>query len=183
MRRAVRQEQEERPLRVVFDKTDGFLGKPPCQTALVNRLIDSHRIPVQRLFCIVGLQQAVELIKAMCIGLMRLRMVAQVPFADQSRAITSALQQVCDSRRICRQTACVTSRDGPVGQSVTDCVTAGKQAGARWAAHIAAGVKIRQADALTGKTVKVRRLDQFGSVDANIAITQVIGQDQDDVWL
>ena len=94
MRRAVRQEQEERLPRIVFDKADGLTGKAPGQIALLNGFIECQRIPVQRLFGIVGLQQAVEYVEPVCVGLLCLRVMAQVPLTDQGCSITPALQQV-----------------------------------------------------------------------------------------
>ena len=60
-------------------------------------------------------------------------------------------------------------------------VVAGHQATARRGADGAAGVALREAHALRGQAVEVRRLDLLLAVAAEVAIAQVVGQDENDV--
>src|SRR5262249_29487659 len=58
---------------------------------------------------------------------------------------------------------------------------AGHQSAARRGADRAAGVILREAHALGGQTVNVRRLEFPLPVTAQIAVPQVVGLDEDDV--
>ena len=79
----------------MVDKPYGFLCKAPRQRTLHDRLRagPTSRVPVKRLLFVVGVQQAVEKVEPLGVWPLRLRVVTEVPFADQGRAISLPFQQ------------------------------------------------------------------------------------------
>jgi hypothetical protein len=61
-------------------------------------------------------------------------------------------------------------------------VQAGHEHAARRRAHGAARVELREAHALGGELVEVRRLNQLLPVAAEFPIAEIVGEDEDDVW-
>src|SRR4051812_39257531 len=67
-----------------------------------------------------------------------------------------------------------------------DRTVAGMQAGHEGAAARradgGAGVSLREAHPLGGEAVNIRRADQFLSKAPDIAVPQIVGEDEDDIW-
>ena len=75
----------------------------------------------------------------------------------------------------------IVDSDRAGGHAVADRIAAGQQPGARRAANIAAGIEIRQANAIAGQPVDVGRFDQPGAKRADIAVSEVIRKNQDNI--
>ena len=93
-----------------------------------------------------------------------LRGVAEVPFADDRRAITQRLEHFSDRELGLRQTVQVVDEYHLMRESAADRVAAGQQTRAAGRAVRGAGVEIRQPHALARHGVEVRCFDQCRSV-------------------
>ena len=65
----------------------------------------------------------------------------------------------------------------------TRLVAAGHEARARGAAEWRGGIALREADATGGERVRVRRSDLVVSLEAEFAVAEVVGKQDDDVRL
>jgi hypothetical protein len=52
------------------------------------------------------------------------------------------------------------------------------QTGARWCTNGAAGIELRESHAFSGEAIDVWRVNLFLAVTAEIAITQIVGEDE-----
>jgi hypothetical protein len=62
-------------------------------------------------------------------------------------------------------------------------VLAGHERAARWSAHGIAGVDLGEADAIGGEAVDVGGLDALLSVAAEVAVTEIVGEDENNIGL
>ena len=110
--------------------------------------------------------------------------VAETPLANQRGRVTGFLQQarhgcVLQAERLRERVdvACVTAHAGVPG------VQAGHQHAAAGSADGRAGVELGEAHSFRGHAIEMRGLNQLLPVAAQISVTQVIREDEDDVGL
>ena len=111
---------------------------------------------------------------------------AEVPFADQSGGVAGVLQRLGQGHFGGGQAA---GGDGAedaeliVGHAGADGVASGHESGAARGADLGGGIELREAQAFGGHTIQIRRLDRRVAVAAEVAVAEVVGQDDDDVRL
>lgn len=111
-------------------------------------------------------------------------LITQMPFAKNCRRVTGGLQQLGkrDFSRVQSQMVrgmlgiCVDHACDPCSMGVSTC----QQARPRRAANNPIGVKISEPQTLGGQPIQVRRI-QPATVATSIAISHVIGQDNDKI--
>ena len=114
------------------------------------------------------------------------RQIAEMPFADQARAVACLLEQRGEGGMTWRQP------DGFRGRGIdrlleahrqTHLIAAGRQAGARGRAIRRIRIALREPHPLDRQTVHVRRRVVALAVATHVGIAKVVGQDEDDVRL
>lgn len=108
--------------------------------------------------------------------------MAEMPFADE-RCCVVGLQRFSDGDLGQRQAVLVVGLDDRIAKAGADGVAAGHQPGARGRADVGGGVKGRELRAFLRHAIEIGRADQFRAVGAEIAIAQIVGEDDDDVGL
>ena len=129
-------------------------------------------------------EETLEMIETAPVRRVRL-LKAKVPFADDGRVITSALERPGQKRRFLREPAPVV-----FGMSADDAghadevrVRAAQQRRSRRAADRAVGVKRIEPHAVRHERVDVGRLEILRAVAGKIAVTEVIDENDQDVRL
>ena len=109
---------------------------------------------------------------------------AEVPLADDAGGVAGRLKRFGEGDLGGRQ---ATGGNGAqdaelvVGHAGADRVATGHERGAAGRADFGGGVELREAQAFGGHAIQVRRLDGRVAVAAEIPVTEVVGQDDDDV--
>jgi len=201
VRHVVRQVKEERPVAVLAHEADRFFGVAAGERVQVGRVLDRLAVPHQHGHepGEVGLageavvdRRAEPVIEALGIR-HQLRVVrpappvaraAKVPLAHQRGGVSPALQDFgkCDF---------VGMEDGVAVLAVVDLghadrVASGEQGRPRHAAD-RLHVEVRKPHPLRGHAVEVRCLDERRAVAADVVVSQVVGEEDDEVrgalWL
>ena len=125
--------------------------------------------------------EAEEVIEPMAIGT-ELRLVAQVPLADEPGAVAVVLQQLrqcaaCGAQPLVGRPTCGTKR---ILDPVSLLIAAADEHGAR-RRTIRRGVEVGQPRAGLGEAVDARRLDVRGAVAADVAVAHVVSDDENHV--
>jgi len=128
--------------------------------------------------CVCLIEVADELIKPFLIRQAAGTSIAQPPFANEASVIACLLEDF--------RNCLVLWTEGRLGGVAANGSVAGvetsHQAGARGGADGAAGVALGEANAFGGEAIDVRGFDFRLAVAAQIAIAQIIGEDEDNVW-
>ncbi|OHB72155.1 MAG: hypothetical protein A2V70_20800 [Planctomycetes bacterium RBG_13_63_9] len=102
--------------------------------------------------------------------------LAQTPFADDARGVAGLLEQLGHGHVLRPQRHPGVAAD----QRVTG-VQPRHQAASRGRTDRAAGIAVRKPHTLLGHAIEVRRPDHLLAVAAEVAIAEIVGQDEDDV--
>ena len=107
---------------------------------------------------------------------------AEVPFADQPRAVTGILQQLRpDGELPVQPVVFFLPRVDPVGNADFGAVTGSDQTHARRAAHRRDDKRIRKAGALPGQTIHIGCVDVRIAVRADAPSRLIVGVEQNNV--
>ena len=197
-----RQEEEERPVlapldegaRLVEEQVVGVLhprGRVPragnradgCDDVRQSDLLGVPPEEVGIVVVRVGLvDEAVEVVEPVAFRLPFGAHLAKAPLADERGGVAGLLQHaghghVARRQRLCR----VVARAGIAAHAGVTHVPAGHEHAARRRADSRPGVELREADPLGRQPIEVRRLDDPLPVRTEIAVAEVVGQDEDDV--
>src|SRR5579872_3546003 len=118
----------------------------------------------------------------------------QVPFADECRGVSVRLQYfrqgdffqwefIADFRWREPLIGAIAAAWDPVGDVHPLRILAGENAGPRRRANRARGIIIREANALVRHLVDVRRLVKRAAIATEIALSEIIDEDEDDIGL
>ncbi|MEY3530243.1 MAG: hypothetical protein RLZ70_1311 [Verrucomicrobiota bacterium] len=118
----------------------------------------------------------VDLVETALVRLV-LRLVAEMPFAEDAGAVAGLLQLLGQGRRAERQALAL--EDG-VGDAVLELMPPGQQRATRGGAG-RRDLEIREADAFGAEPVEVRGLEHRVAVRAHVAVALVVRQDEEDV--
>ena len=209
MRKIVGQVEEERTIPVVVDELDGFVRVAARQRPVIDRSLDHVAIPHQRdvpvlrlrivvsarvitvvarhgHLHVVGKRQTVPVVEPLTRG-QELRQVSQVPLADDPGGIAPRLHQFGDRDLVERQPLRGVGREHTGRSPTSGAVRAaphgqppGQQRGAAGRAH-GLDVEIRPLLPLSGHCVQTRRPDVRAAERAEVAVAEIVGEDDDDV--
>jgi hypothetical protein len=129
---------------------------------------------------VVGVRQAEVDVEALPRG-QELRLVTEVPLPETAGRVARILEQFGDRDLARIQAVRVLGEDDGLVEPDALGVTAGEQSGARRRAHRGRGVEIGEAHTLGGEAIEVRCLEAGRAETADVAISLVIGEDDDDV--
>jgi len=187
VRRVERHFEEEGLLRVLLDELHRPLGEQIRGIAGdVRRLGVLEQIVLTRpVGVLVVIDQAAleseEVVEPMGVGA-ELRLVAQMPLADETGAIAVVLEQLRQGAASRRQPLILSHACG--AERVLDprslLIAAADQHRSRRRA-VRCGVEVGQPGAILRKAVDVGRLDVRRPIAANVTIADVVGDDQDHV--
>ncbi len=108
--------------------------------------------------------------------------LAQAPLAEEGRRVARVLEEVGERALALAQGL---DREGPAAGVAPHAgvagVAPGHEHGARGRADRRAGVEVGEAQALGGQPVEVRRANELLAVGADVAVAEVVGEDEDDV--
>jgi hypothetical protein len=107
----------------------------------------------------------------------------EMPLADVGGRVAARLERLCERDLSGGQSALgVREEDPPVpGHAAARRVATRQERGPARRTDLRAGVEVREAHALGGHPVEVRRADRRAAVAAEVAVALVVGQDDDDV--
>ena len=105
----------------------------------------------------------------------------QMPFAHLPRRIAGFFQERGDGRLRGVDGKRGLAAEDMIALGVAEGVLAGDERIAGWRADRGRGVGVGEADAFAGELIDVRRLDLGRAIAAEIAVADVVGQDEDDV--
>lgn len=105
------------------------------------------------------------------------RLIAEVPFAEDAGCVPGFLQHLCDGGCLWRQPLAL--KDG-MRDAILELMPSGQEGRASWGAS-RADVEIREAHAFVMKPVEVGRLEDRVAVAGQIAVALVIRQHKDDI--
>ena len=181
MRKGVREKQHERRVRILRDETNGPVGIPASQGALVHRLLNQDVTFVEReIRHVVACRRAEEPIEAMFEREM-FGEITQMPLAHVERPVALPFDQFAERFLGFRQAMRRFRVDHLEGQTRADRVAAGHQPGPRRGADVCARISLREPQSGRRQTVDIRRPDPFGAVRADVAVTEIVGEDQYDI--
>ena len=169
-------------------KPDGFFRVRNRQRVLVQGFADRLQIPehVQRHVGlhpradhVVAVAQAVVMIEAPRDRHVGVLCMSEVPFSDHHGPVPVFLQRFSDQRFLERQPV---SRIRPeIMREVADRVAAREQAAPGRRADRRGHIEGGQADSFVGHAVELRRADGRIPVTAQVSVSQVVGEQHDDV--
>ena len=200
MRASVGNIQEKRLVFATLDELNGFVGHQigevpfaPNRVAVLEKVVSGN--DVQAMEIAHSAADAVERVVKAMVMRRELRLVAQVPLAGDGGCIPSVFEQPDNRLLFRRQTQLVffakadgvvvpphVSRPNGALQSANPLLIASRQercSGGRAFGPI--GIVICESDALFGELIQIGRLDVPATVAGQIAVAQIIGQDEDDV--
>ena len=180
VRSAEGQVQEERSIGIAFDEAHSFGCEQVCQVLAVGRggtVVATQVIPV-----VVGpaAAEARELCEASCVGLEAAVEGSVVPLPDQARGVPRRLKRVGDrhfAQGDAIQTVNLVLRDRPRAMRVT----ARQQGRPSGSANRRRRIVLAKASALAGEPVQVRRAHRSVTEATEVAVTHVVGHDQNHV--
>ena len=182
-------------LGLALDERDGFVGDQRGAVvdadggdALAVRAGVGHDVaqrhagvvPPERsrvvIVCVGLVEVAEEIIKALVVRRGRAVLVAEAPFTDERGVIAGLFEQAGDGAVLGFQPDLGIAADGGVAG-----VLAGHEHAARRRADGGAGVELREAQALRRQPVDVRCGDLLLPVAPEVAVAEIVGEDEDDV--
>ena len=119
---------------------------------------------------------AIKLVKAVLVGIVPRRRIADTPFAKTTGFIASLPQKSGDGKVLCSQQAGAVAANAGVAS-----VKASHQDASRGSAYGGAGVVARKANAFGGHSVKMRSFQHGLAVASEVAVAEVIRQNVDKV--
>ena len=190
----VREVDEEWLCAVLFDEVDRLAGKAVSEIfALrsVGQVWEFIRAEVgwrRALFAAAEVE-----VEALVFGPM-LGRIAEVPFSEECRFVAAVPQCLGKGefpggqKRLNRGALqclvrLVLAPWQPVRDAQAGWIFSGQDAGACWRADRRGGIGIGEAHALLSQVVKVRGLVKCAPVAAEVRPSEIIGEDEDDVWL
>ena len=191
MRRAVREVQKERPARVALDEPHRPVGVARHQRRLRRagqRLADcglaldepQRRVELRRLRVpgphVVRVGESEELVEPLARRQV-VRAVAEVPLADRRGRVAPGFEHFRERGLAGREAAGVLRPQRPRDADAVRVAAREDRRPAR-AAHGLRDVEVGEAHPLTRQAVEVRRADRLRPVTAEVAVTQVVGDDQ-----
>ena len=112
---------------------------------------------------------------------------AKMPLADERRLVARLLHGVGNRRLAERQAEHRARRLVDAARielvSKTLLIATGEQPGPRGTADHAGDVAVGKANAVLGEAIDVRRRHILAALEAEVAVAEVVGHDDDDVWL
>ena len=131
---------------------------------------------------VAAAQKAVEFIEAAAVG-MKLRVRAQVPFADRGGRIAGAAQGIGDGFLGERQTVNLARRIPARVEFMTEAllVASGDEPRPRRTAHGIADVAARAMHAARGEPIEVWRGNVAAALKAHVVVAKVVDDDEEDV--
>ena len=111
---------------------------------------------------------------------------AEVPLADDAGGVASGLQRFGEGDLRGGQATGGDSAQNAVlvmGHAGADGVATRHERGATRGTDFGGGIELREAQAFGGHAIQVRRLDGRMAVATEVTVTEVVGQDDDDVRL
>ena len=102
--------------------------------------------------------------------------VAYSPFAETAGAVAGGLQDVADGSVLRSEQPGTVAADPRMAG-----MTAGQQDATRGRADCGTGVMASEPDAFVRQAVQMGRAERFLTVTAEVAVTEIVGQDIDDV--
>ena len=188
--------EEERLLAAPLDEVEGAEGVALRQLRLLRQRRDglAEAVPVEHLQLgvaasrypevvegphVVGVGQPVDLVEALLGGQER-RAVAEVPLADHAGRVALLLQEL--GQGLLLRVEPVASGGAQRAEDADPLRVAPRQErGSRRAADRLGHVEVREAHALGGEPVQVRRLEALRAVAPDVGVALVIGEDEHDV--
>jgi len=120
---------------------------------------------------------AVELVEAAGVGKPARSGIAESPLAHEGGAIAGL------AKKIGHREIAIAQWDARVAADpAMSSVIAGHQRAARRRAHRASGVGLREAQTARGQGVDVGSADALLAVTTKVAVAEIVGQDENDVW-
>ncbi len=132
-----------------------------------------RRIVIVRVMLI---EVTIEIIEPLPGGHAHRAFAPQAPFAAQTRGIAGRFQHRGHGRVVRLQFIFIVPPHAAVAG-----VQPGHQRAARWRTHRAAGVELSEPHAAGGQAIDVRRFDLLLAIAAQIAVAEIIGQEEHDV--
>ena len=129
---------------------------------------------------VVGVGDAEPLVEAAARG-EKLRMMAEVPLAENRSRVTAVFEDLREEFFLGVKTGGARVVEGATHADAVGVATR-HECGARGGADGLGHVETGEARALSGEAIDVRRLDILGSVAAEVAVAEVIGEDENNVW-
>ena len=124
------------------------------------------------------IEEAEPFVEATLIGRARCVRFAEAPFADEASLVTGGLEEFGHGGFIGGQGHQRIAANADVSR-----VAAGHERGSARGAHGAARVTLGESRPFGGEAVQVRGLDALLAVAAEFPATEIIGKDENDVWL
>ena len=192
MRRAVGHLEKERTASVFGDEGHGTIRQLVAQVAVVfsgRRVLPEVGLPVaahMRVPIDVARQKTPEIVEAVAVG-MELGLEAKMPFADEGGRIPLVLQELRQRTSGRREADIEASgrRGGVCLERTLEpqalLVAARDQRRPRGRAHRRVRVELCQPDAFAREPIEIGCLDVRRAVAAQIAIPEVVGDDEHDV--
>ena len=207
VRESVREIEEERLRLVRGDEFHRFLGVAACQRGLICGLFDEFEAPIERRVPILGfligegvrelriarvrvhvvrVRQAEVEVEAVILRMMgRIEAPhAEMPFSDETGAVAFALQKLCEGDFIVGKPAARKTTQHArlvMAHAVANRVPTRHERRAARCADFCRRVELREPHALRRHAIEMRRADGGMPVAAQIAVTEVIGVNDDDV--
>ena len=202
VRHAVGKEQEEGSIARRLDEADRLVGVSAREQRLIGLGLDhrlaahqgqrkvpgvaAHRAPAQEALApaVVGMEQTEEAVESVP-RRQQVRLIAEMPLARERGGVARRAQEL-GQRDLGRGEAARRARVGRqrVASLVeTDAprVRRGQDRRARRHAPVAGRVEAGKADALGGEPRQVRRAVDAGAVDLDVAVAEVVGEEEDEV--
>ena len=124
-------------------------------------------------------EQTIKLIEAAVHG-MELLFLAEVPFTDQRCSITRLAEIIGNCRHTFSQPGFAVFFH-PVWHAIAVLVAGGHKSGASGTAHRSGHITVGEPNPILGDRVDMRRGNVFGSMDAAVRITHIVGDYRYDV--
>ncbi len=115
-----------------------------------------------------------------------LRKVTKMPLANHPGSISDRFQQFSDRDLILRQSAArMVAKDSKlvVTHAISDGIPSGQQSRAAWSTNLRGRIELGKPHSFCCHAVKIRSANCGVSVATEIAVSQIIRVDQDDVRL
>jgi hypothetical protein len=128
---------------------------------------------------VVRVRQAEILVEAMT-GRQKLRMMSQVPLAEDGRGITALFHQLRD-RHFIRMDTMPRTRTERARDADAIRITAGEERSARCGADGLRHVEVREPPSFAREAVQVRRLISACAEDSDVGVAQIVGEYDNDV--
>ena len=130
---------------------------------------------------VVLVEVAKEVVEAFAVGDARCARLSQSPLADDARSVARAFENLRDGHVLLSQRYPLAAPPHVATDVCVPLMQPRHQAGARGGADGGGRVELCEAQPLARHAVEVRRPDELLAVAAEVAVAQVVGENQDDV--